>query len=298
MTGVQKLEHAKLRVTDVDAALSFYEEVMGLVEISRDDGTVYLGTGYDEYYDLAIESGGTGIDHFAIRVPDEETLKEHEESLADADVETTWLDGGEPNQDTALRFDIPSGVTMEFMTIEKNEYIHVTDTPYADTSVGPVDLDHITLATPSPKTDAEFLRDVLGWNISDAAPDDSGDWQSAFTRYGDYHHDVGMLRADNPDWTLYHLGWFFQSLDHMKSFADALARHGHSLEMGINRHYFGDNLFAYFREPGGNRFEITAEMATVDDTTPTAFHTDESDRDNTIAAWGGCEFVGSMTDGM
>lgn len=297
MTGVHKIEHAKLRVEELPAAVEFYTDVMGLVELSRGDGIVYLGTGVDEHYDLAVEEGGTGVDHFAVRVTDTETLDHYAELLDEHGVSTSHPTETEPGQEAGLRFDIPSGVTMELVVVDKGGYTHVTDSASAESGCGPVDLDHITLATPSPKNDAEFLRDILDWNISDAAQRSDDEWELAFTRYGDYHHDVGLIRSDNEDWNLYHLGWKFTSFDHMKLFADKLARNGHFLEMGMNRHFFGDNLFAYFKEPGGNRFEITAEMATLDDDTPTYVHETDSKRENVVAAWGGLELPESMGEG-
>ncbi|WP_338727475.1 VOC family protein [Haladaptatus sp. DJG-WS-42] len=298
MSGAQKLEHATLRVTNLPEAVVFYTDVMGLVELSRLDGRVYLGTGIDEHYDLAVEEGGTGVEHFAIRVSDESVLDDYAERLVARGISTARHDGTEPGQDAGLRFTLPSGVSMEFVVVPKRRYAHVTEGGASKTDCGPVDLDHITLATSSPKRDAEFLRDALGFRISDAAEQPSGEWGLAFTRFGAYHHDVGLIQSDNDAWNLFHLAWTFSSFDHMKLFADNLARHGYPLEMGMNRHYFGDNLFAYFREPGGNRFEITAEMATVDEDTPTYIHTAASERENVVAAWGGIALPESMKEGM
>lgn len=297
MTGVQKLEHAQLRVTDLDASVDFYTEVMDLTELHRDDGTVYLGCGVDEYYDLAVKEGGTGVDHFAIRVDSAETLNDYEATLEDQGVRTTRTDGDEPGQKLSVQFDLPSGVTAELIVLKKPGYLHVTNTPKHVTGSGPVDLDHVTLATTDVEADATFLRDTLGWHISDVMEASDGEWSMAFTRYGDYHHDVGLFVCEEDAWTLNHLGWEFQSFDHMKVFADRLARHGTRLELGMNRHYVGDNLFAYFQEPGGNRFEITAEMATIDTNTPTDFHEAEQGTDEIIAAWGGIEAPESMDEG-
>lgn len=300
MTGIQKIEHAHLYVEDLDMALKFYREVMGLVEIDRDDGLVYLGCGTDEFFDLAVEEGGTGVEHFAVRVDGERNVDRAESVLADAGVETRRTDGDESGQRHGVRFDIPSGTTAELVVTEKVDrggYQHVTDTPYTPPSSTPVDLDHITLASTNVEKDATFLRDTLDWHLSDVFVDEDEEWTMAFVRRGDYHHDVGLITCDEPDWTLNHLGWEFSSIDHMKLFADQLARNDHYLEMGMNRHYAGDNIFAYFREPGGNRFEMTAEMATLDPSTPTEFHHAEKGTGDIIAAWRGITSPPSLDEG-
>jgi catechol 2,3-dioxygenase len=78
MPGVHKFEHAELHVEDLSEALNFYTDVIGLNEMTRQDGTVYLSAGFDENYDVALTEGGTGIAHFAVRVDDQETLNHYE----------------------------------------------------------------------------------------------------------------------------------------------------------------------------------------------------------------------------
>jgi len=82
--------------------------------------------------------------------------------------------------------------------------------------------------------------------------------------------------------SLHHVAWGFDSIDHMKCFLDAVCDRGMAFERGIGRHYAGDNLYAYFWEPGGNRFEMCAEMAVVKTAEPQ--HT--KDYETATTAWG------------
>ena len=94
MTGLQRIEHAKVHVTDLDRALDFYVDAMGLVEIDRDDGTVYLGCGFDDNFDFAVSEGGTGIEHFAVRATDAAAVDEYENRLDAEGVSVERVDGG------------------------------------------------------------------------------------------------------------------------------------------------------------------------------------------------------------
>lgn len=291
MPGVHKFEHAELQVEDVSKAVDFYTEVIGLSEMTRQNGTVYLSAGFDENYDLALTEGGTGIAHFAVRVDDEETLNHYEERLADAGIETERNSGGtEPGQQAGLRFNLPCGTRMELATVSDTRYHHSNEAVVEDRiGVTPVDVDHITLVSKDVKSDTEFLEKHLDFNISSVVTDGE-EWEGSFTRRGDYHHDVAFLPNPVDELTVHHMAWEVRSIDHMKMFIDRLTQHGTDIELGIGRHYAGDNLFSYFWTPGDNRIELTAEMATVDPSAETEYMPFE----RAISAWGPIEFPESF----
>lgn len=299
MTDVSKAEHAKLLVEDLDEAYDFYIDAMGLKEIDRQDGTIYLGCGYDKNFDIAIEEGGTGVEHFAVRMENSETLAEYEGKLKEADVDVERKDGVEPNVEEAVRFDLPSGHTMELVIVEDNTYWHATNPRVPETSgIVPRDLDHHNVYTTDIDADVEFLQTHLDFNLSDQVETEDGKTMLAFTRYGDFHHDIGFIHTDDPDTTLNHIGWQADSVDHMKRFIDNIAQNDVRLEIGISRHNIADNVFAYYWEPGGNRFEISTEMATLNENTEPEYHTitgfmDQED----LSAWGGIDIPESITDG-
>src|SRR5215813_3932800 len=81
VSAPRRFEHARLRVPDLGAATAFHTEVMGLVELGRSNGTVYLGAGLDTNYDLALVDGGAGVEHFALRADGDEQLEALERAL-------------------------------------------------------------------------------------------------------------------------------------------------------------------------------------------------------------------------
>ncbi|MGQ4554294.1 VOC family protein [Halobellus sp. GM3] len=298
MTDVSKAEHAKLLVDDLDEAYEFYTGVMDLKEIDRRDGVVYLGCGYDENYDLAIEEGGTGIEHFSIRVEDSETLAEYESRMEENGVDVRREGADEPNVEESVRFELPSGHTMELVLVADNEYWHSADARVPNSGTVPKDLDHHNVYSSDIEADVEFLEENLDFKISDVVENEDGDTMLAFTRYGDFHHDLGLIRAMEPGVTLNHIGWQADNVDHMTRFIDNIGQAGVRLEIGISRHNIGNNVFAYFWEPGGNRFEISTEMATLNDNSPTDYHTITGFMgQEDLSAWGGIDIPESITDG-
>ena len=283
MSAPRAFEHAQLRVNDLGAALDFYLGPVGLVEIAREGGVVYLGCGLDENYDVALVGGGTGVEHFAILVSDEAELERHAARLVGAGVRPERRDGREPGQEQGLRFTLPTGHVMELVVAADCRYL-VPSRPARGARSGMtlVDVDHINLCSGDVRGLAEFLRDVLDFRFSDLIVLESGELFAAWTRYGQHHHDVAILPG-SPAETLHHLAWTCSSLDHMKLCCDLLSACGLRLELGIGRHPVGSNLFAYFWDPGGNRSELTAEVARLDPTTPTRVWSSPLE---TLDAWG------------
>ncbi len=296
MAGLQRFENALLRVKHLDAAVDFYTHVMGMTEIAREDGIVYLGCGLDGNYDLAVVEGGTGVSRYAVRIDSEEMVQRYEAKLKEVGVASFRIDNQGPNVECGVRFAIPSGITMELVVVKDNFYHRPADPPILKnrTAVTPLDADHINLLSLEIKKDVEFMRDVLGFYWSDVKTSEAGFYNQVFTRFDAYHHDVAFGLASSFQQTLHHYALTMANFDHMKIFSDRLSQCGFQLEVGINRHVTGSNLFLYFWEPGGNRIELCTEMGTLSPNTPTRYTQGGFDR---FAAWGGLVAPLSFTKG-
>ncbi|MGQ4554286.1 VOC family protein [Halobellus sp. GM3] len=265
MADLQRIEHASVHVEDLEEATEFYTDAMGLVEVARENGTVYLGTGLTENFELAVTEGGTGIEHFAVRADSADLVDEYEGELGARGVETERVDGDEPGQEAGVRFEMPSGVPMEIVTVADEDYPHGNISLPSRAGQAPSSIDHVQFFTPDIDADLGFLRDTIGMAVSDiAGPMD--DLEVAFARCNTLHHDVALkqMPEGGPDHTsLHHVAWGFDDIGHLKLFLDTVSGRGMDFERGIGRHYAGNNLYAYIWEPGGNRFELCAEMAVV-----------------------------------
>lgn len=267
--SIQKVTHVEVNVEDVESAVAFHTETLGLTELARDNGTVYLGCGLDDTYDIALSSGGTGVSHIALQV-EEADLDAYRSRLDAMGVSVQEGSDGEPGQAKGLRFTAPSGHDIELVTlVERPVYLQpaLPSHPRAK-GIAPIDLDHVTLRTEDVKGLAEFLQQALDFKVSDVFEPAPGIWAAAWLRVGEYHHDVAILTG-GPGETLDHVAWTMDGMDHLKRSADLLSHVGIPLETGPGRHGIGGNLFAYFWAPGGNRYELSGEMPrTVDPAAP------------------------------
>jgi catechol 2,3-dioxygenase len=193
------------------------------------------------------------------------------------------VDGREPGQERGIRFEVLGGLQMELVLVEDNRYIQTNKPAFRSRGIAPLDSDHINLMSTDVQGLSEFLCDVLDCKLSDAIVLPDGTWAASWVRMGWGHHDVGVFGTQLAEETLHHVAFAFSSFDHMKIGADLLAQAGVKLELGMSRHPIGGNLYAYFWEPGGNRFEFNAEGAICDPRTPTRYWDSFKD---TLDAWG------------
>ena len=301
MSGVRRLEHVEIRVRDLPSAASFYEDVLGFVEIDRDDGAVYFGCGLDGNVDLIVVEGGTGLGHFAIRTG-EESLDEYAARIEEEGVSVIDAGGSVPGQENGIRFDLPSGrLSAAIVDVDDGRYhnpanatsLPTATPPHPDRSpIAPIDLSHVTAMSPDIEADVAFLRDVLGLRVSDVGRSPGDDWIMAFLRSGDYHHDVAVF--DDPENSLHHVAWEVEDVSQMIRLMDRVAASGVEFEAGPVRHGPGSNVAAYFKEPGGNRFEITTEVATVPPEATFEYHDVEA---VPFSVWGGPAPVEGFREG-
>lgn len=287
--ALQKLAHAELRVTDIEAETNFLTQVIGLQVIRRDAERVFLGCGYDPNIDLILRSGGTGVESFAVQVDEASDIEFYSMRLEEAGVTVTPIAEPFPEIEQGVSFTLPSGHRMELVLQRDRDqalqHPALSKCKPGYGGINPIDLDHITLRVENIKELSEFLARTLDFTISEAVQSGPDSWSGSWTRVGDQHHDVAM-RQKRPDTeeSLDHLCWALSSFEHLKVASDFFAQAGFKTETGPGRHGVGGNLYSYMWGPGGNRYEMTAEMARmVSRTAPTKIWTDHK---GTFSAWG------------
>ena len=261
---LMSLDHAVIRVRDLETALHWYRDILGLMVIEERDGTVYLGCGCDPHFDLALVAGGVGLDHAAFAVADHAALVAARERFAGRGARCSEIEQrGEPGIASAFRVFLPTGHTFEVVARDGTTgYPHPTKWHVA-AAHAPIDLSHVTLMVEDVQAAVEFLRDQLDFAVSDIVqPTPESPWVFAFTRVGENHHDVALALGDGGG-KLHHVAFQVNGVGEVVHFADRLGRFGWKIEAGVGRHGPGGNTFLYVRDPFGNRVEITADVARV-----------------------------------
>jgi catechol 2,3-dioxygenase len=258
------LDHVVIRVRDLEGALRWYRDMLGLMVLEHRDGAVFLGCGGDAHIDLGLISGGVGLDHAAFAVPDHMALVAAHQRFTERGARCSALEPArEPGIAAAFRVMLPTGHTFEVVTRDGTTgYPHPIRWQTAAVHA-PIDLSHVTLMVDDVRAAVEVLRDQLDFAVSDIVqPTAESPWVFAFTRVGENHHDVALALGEGGG-KLHHVAFQVNGVGEIVHFADRLGRFGWKIEAGIGRHGPGGNTFLYVRDPFGNRIEMTADVARV-----------------------------------
>jgi catechol 2,3-dioxygenase len=252
MTLIDRIGHLAIRVRDLDAAVHCATQVMGMREVERRDGCVYLTLG-DEHHTLQyLDADADELDHLGLEAAGPAGLAEVRRRVDDEGLEViseTPLDEGIAE---GFAFVGPDAVVYEiYINMDRGQ------PPYHPTGVRPSRLGHFTMHPEDPQAVRSFLERVLGFRLSDTI---SGD--GYFLRCNAEHHGFGLFRGIGK---LHHAGWAVQSVAELGRLGDLLDEQGRHLVWGPLRHGAGDNIAAYFVEPAGSVVEYYADMEHIYD---------------------------------
>src|SRR5690554_6251305 len=115
--GVMRPGHIQLRVLDMDEALKHYVDLLGMIEMDRDDqGRVYLKgwTEIDKYSLVLREADQAGMDFLGFKCLDEATVDRLAGELAEAGIEVQEIPAGDLKDcGRRVSFTVPTGHRFE-----------------------------------------------------------------------------------------------------------------------------------------------------------------------------------------
>ncbi len=274
--GVNRIDHAAIRVHDLDGALDWYEGLLGLAVLDRVSDHAHLTCGGD-HADLTLVTGGHGLVSFAIGVDGPDDLETLERRLDEHGVRHERdADPDRPGTEELTRFQLITGHTIEFAVASDGRTAGQTSFAWDGVTYTPTDIDHINLlGSTTPSEVVEWLTDVVGLKYSGGMRI-GGDLVAIWTRSAALDHDVAYMQAARPDDRLHHVAFAMADSNHYQVLADRLGYNGYMFEFGPGRHggglfgdgKFGSNLFAYAFDPSGNRNEFSSDMKVMSDDAP------------------------------
>ena len=258
---VTHLAHAELICSDVAASREFLCEVMGLHEVGRADGSVYLRCYGDwQSHSVILSPGdGPGVGHLAWGVTDGSELKRIEDELRAREIET-WWERDEAYQLEALRFRTSDGLVHELLSDERrtpppdvSSRLHAQPLPLRGIGVEPRRLDHAHIGTTAfDEVNGVFLE-VLGFKVREKVVRD-GRPLTHFMSVNSQVHDLAARRS--PVSELHHVALWLDTREHMLRAAELLVHRGFKPEVGPGQHASTQAFFCHVHEPSGNRVEM------------------------------------------
>ena len=254
---ITRMGHIAMRVPDLDAAVGFQQDVLGMIETERTARVSYL-TCNERHHELMLihDPVRRGYDHIALEAEDAAALAAVVRSAQAAGGHILGdVYDGEPGIDRAVRVLAPGGhVFKVFCGMETVAAARPGDRPEK--------FEHASVKVLNMKPLERFLEHGLGFRFSDRLGATASWWHC-----DDDHHGMAIVRAPRSE--LSHYAFTVEDLNAMGRVADRLKLHrDQRLIWGPSRHGPGNNHFMYFHDNDGAMVELCCDLAQMRDYQP------------------------------
>lgn len=261
--GILRLSHAEIRVPDLELALAYYTEVVGLVETARHSDRAFLKA-WDEHqhHSIVLNSAPTyGLDALGFKVEHADDLNELTGRVVAAGIEVQRFEAGRlsPASGATARFTAPSGHVIDLVhameQVGNGLPLH-NPPPAPDNLVGmhPPRIDHIFLLCEDVDGVTAFFTDVLQFRLTEQIVADDGHQLTTFLERSHTPHDIAFLTG--PNGGFHHVAFWVDEWNDLRHAADTCAYHGVAIDAGPTRHGATRGCGLYFFDPAGNRNEV------------------------------------------
>lgn len=263
--GVMRPGHIQLRVLDMEEALAHYRDLIGLIEMDRDDqGRVYLKgwTEVDKFSVVLREADEPGMDFVGFKVLNNQVLEQLQGELVEFGCKVADIPAGELNGcGRRVRFDSPTGHMFEIYA-EKEQTGKWGISP-KNPDAFPMDLkgmkatrfDHCLLYGGDLDGTLKLFQDVLGFDLAEQVMDENGTRVAQFLTISTKAHDIAFIKHPE-DGKFHHASFFLETWEDVLRAADLISITDTSLDIGPTRHGLTHGKTIYFFDPSGNRSEV------------------------------------------
>jgi catechol 2,3-dioxygenase len=260
--GVERLGHVQVRVTDLEAAVRYYLNIVGLKEVERGpEGRVYLKA-WDEHDHHSVvlrEAATPGLDHMGWKLESASDLEEIETKAERAGAIVKRLNADELGAGDAIRFETPSNHMCEcFFGMKKvgNGLPKLNPGPRPNGLIGiaPPRLDHVLVTTQHVPETAKFFGDVMSFRLVEQVVAPDGTQLAAFVERTRTPHDIAFIPGN--DGGLHHFAFWVDNFSDLAPAADVLRANQVNIDIGPTRHGITRGHTIYFFDPAGNRNEV------------------------------------------
>ena len=253
MIQVRRLGHATLTTPNLDRAIEYYTEVMGLNVVAKDKKSAILATkvGLEA---IGLEVGERAdLSRISFQVSPGTDLKDCIKDLASNGVTAQLRNDLSPGVRQCITFKDNKGTDVDVYA----EYEFAADNG-KPIGVMPLKLGHVASGCENIQPVMKFYRELLGFRLSDIR----GDF-FCFLRCSPDHHTVNFVNAKKPG--LAHIAFEVKDWPEIHRACDYLAKNKLLLVWGPGRHIIGHNIACYHNNHDGVRTEIFTEMDQMKD---------------------------------
>ena len=224
MIKPRRIGHATFETQDLEKAVAYHEEFMGLVLAEREKDRAFLATKIGQ---LVIELNKADRAHcikLAFEVAPNSDFGELARELSKDGVRSELRNDSIPGMGQVLAFKDDKGTTIELFKdwsyLGKHAQV---------AGIGPLKLGHVAFFTPDIQRTVSFYEKVLGFRVSDWI----GDF-FCFMRCNTDHHTVNFFTG--PDVKLHHIAFELKDFMHLQNSCEIMGQQRVPIIWGPLRH--------------------------------------------------------------
>jgi len=282
--GVMRPGHVQLRVLDMAKALEHYVELLGLIEVDRDQqGRVYLKawTETDKFSVVLREADEPGMDFMGFKVIDDACLSRLAGELQEFGCQVEELPAGELKDcGRRVQFTSPSGHRFELFAQKQItgkwglDEVNPEAWPRGLKGMRAVRFDHCLLYGDELDETLRLFTEVLGFTLAEQVLD-GGTRIAQFLSLCMKAHDVAFILHPEKG-RFHHASFFLETWEDVLRAADLISMTDTSIDIGPTRHGLTHGKTIYFFDPSGNRNEVqTGSYRTYADTPTVTWTADQ-----------------------
>lgn len=259
---LHSLGHVALQTPDLESSMRFFQDAVGLEEVERANGTVYLRAPDEfDHHSLSLtEADSAGVDHIGWQTANPESLDGFADHLESQGIDVTWIDAGtEAGQGEAIRFSTSTGHQFElFYEMEKAEApaekkSKLRNKPLAATETNPIAprrIDHVQIWDENSRELAEWMCEHLGFRVQESYDNEDGSRWGTFVSACGVKIEAAVIQnnADDPPASLNHIAYKVDRGDDLFDAANAMGERGIPTD-GFGQHSISRGKFFYARDP-------------------------------------------------
>jgi catechol 2,3-dioxygenase-like lactoylglutathione lyase family enzyme len=253
MIRPRRIGHATFETPDLEKAIAYYGEFMGLILAEREKDRAFLASKIGQ---LVIELNRADRAHcskLSFEVASNSDFGELARELSKDGVRSELRNDSVPGMGQVLSFKDDKGTTIdlfkEWSYLGKHAQI---------AGIGPLKLGHVAFFTPDIQRTVAFYEQVLGFRVSDWI----GDF-FCFMRCNPDHHTVNFFTG--PNVTLHHIAFELKDFMHLQNSCEVMGQKRIPIIWGPLRHGPGHNVATYHRNQDEQVVEFFCELDQMKD---------------------------------
>jgi 2,3-dihydroxy-p-cumate/2,3-dihydroxybenzoate 3,4-dioxygenase len=251
------IAYVRSGVADLDKAVGFATEIVGLELAATDEpGVAHLRADH-RHHCLALVQGRSGVISSGFTVADEDALADAETYLEKQGFSVTRGTPGEARSRRVrsfIGFDDPFGNRLELVAQQET----ITRPVAFNRTAGITEFGHLCVDAPDVHEAYRFWSTHFNAKVSDWIGDGA-----CLMRIDPVHHKLAVFQGEEPG--LCHMNFQVASIDDIFRSWHFLVDNGVQIEMGPGRHPQSTAVFLYFLGPEGFTYEYSFGVRRIED---------------------------------